>query len=128
MESSVINIATTTIGGKLLTSPAKLYNSMKNNYSSRAFISSMVLLGLFGYLILAKFFTFINFSFFASLRIILISSIFIVFCIGSFLSLKGIKEPNTWKKIIGLIINFGLGGLCFIAMIISLTDGYGYGN
>lgn len=97
---------------------------MKNNYSSKAFISSMVLLGLFAYLILAKFFTFINFSLFVSLRRILIIGIFIVFCIGFFLSLKGIKEPNSWKKIIALIINIGLGSLCLVAIISNFIEDY----
>ncbi len=98
---------------------------MEKNYISKAFTVSIVLVSLFCLLIVAKFFTFVNFSLFILFRKILIISICIALITGSFFTLKGIKERNSWKKIIALVINFGLGGLCFLALINNLIEEYG---
>lgn len=38
----------------------------------------------------------------------IMACIAVVSLVGTFNSFKGLKEPNSMKKIIGLIINFGL--------------------
>lgn len=44
--------------------------------------------------------------------------------IGFTKSLQGIKEPNTIKKIIGIIINFGIVILFFSVIITNIYDIY----
>jgi len=44
--------------------------------------------------------------------------------IGLVKSLKGIKEPNTIKKIIGIIINFGIVALFVSILIANIIDLY----
>jgi hypothetical protein len=97
---------------------------MKNNYSSKAFISGMVFLMLLIYLIIANYITFLNHTLFELIRRVLIISNVIAICIGMFFSAKGIKEQNTYKKIIGLIINYGIGAVCFLAIASNIYNEY----
>jgi len=44
--------------------------------------------------------------------------------IGTIKSIKGLKEPNTPKKIIGMILNFGIITLFVAVIIASVMDIY----
>ncbi|AXP79632.1 hypothetical protein CJ739_535 [Mariniflexile rhizosphaerae] len=48
----------------------------------------------------------------------------IVSIIGLAKSLRGLKEPNTLKKIIGIIINFGIVTLFIFVIISNILDIY----
>ncbi|WP_405207216.1 hypothetical protein [Aquimarina sp. LLG6339-5] len=53
--------------------------------------------------------------------------VLIIGCIGIIgltKSLKGLKEPNTLKKVIGIVINFGIVGLFVSAIIANFLDMY----
>ena len=93
-------------------------------YSLTAFKNSITLIVLFLSLGLFWFFTFINFDIFVFIRRVIIISIVIVVNLGIFNSIKGIKEPNTIKKIIAIIINFGLGGACIYGIILNTIKFY----
>jgi glucan phosphoethanolaminetransferase (alkaline phosphatase superfamily) len=97
-----------------------------NTYSNKGFKSGIVLLVLFFSLILFWFFSFIAFEIFFTIRRILIVIIMIVVIIGIVYSLKGIREPNTLKKIIGLVLNFGLGSICIWGFILNAIAYFEY--
>ncbi|GAB1858636.1 hypothetical protein MHTCC0001_34760 [Flavobacteriaceae bacterium MHTCC 0001] len=44
--------------------------------------------------------------------------------IGIILSIRGIKEPNTVKKIVGIIINLGIATLFFTMIVANIYDIY----
>ena len=48
----------------------------------------------------------------------------IIGVIGSIVSIKGLKEPNTVKKIIGIILNFGIVILFLSVIIANIYDMY----
>jgi len=53
--------------------------------------------------------------------------VFIIGCIGIIgltKSLKGLKEPNTLKKVIGVVINFGIVGLFILVIVANFLDLY----
>ena len=62
---------------------------------------------------------------FASILIGLLTfAVGIISIIGFIKSIKGIKEPNTAKKIIGIIINFGIVILFLSVIIANIYDIY----
>lgn len=62
---------------------------------------------------------------FASILIgLLVFAVGIVSIIGFIKSIKGFKEPNTAKKIIGIILNFGIAILFMSVIIANIYDIY----
>ena len=55
---------------------------------------------------------------------LLVFAVGIISIIGLIVSLKGIKEPNTAKKIIGIIVNFGIVILFMSVIITNIYDIY----
>ena len=49
-------------------------------------------------------------------------SIGVISIIGIINSIKGLKEPNTLKKIIGLILNFGFVSFFLFVFLTNLSD------
>lgn len=49
---------------------------------------------------------------------------FFAFCIGTYFSNIGLSEPNNWKKILGIILNFGFIIIIVITLIMNLIDNF----
>lgn len=88
-------------------------------YSNKGFKYCIIGISLIFILVLVLLITSPNVSDFESLLIgFLVFTLGIISIIGLLASIKGLKEPNTVKKIIGLIFNFGIV-LLFLAVIIG---------
>jgi xanthine/uracil permease len=92
-------------------------------YSNKAFAYSVALLFILTIVQLFKFYrhTIPYYDIFG-ITILLIG--IIIASIGITYSLKGIKDKNTAKKIIAIIVNLGFGSLSILAIISILIDKY----
>ncbi|TDT46457.1 hypothetical protein CLV90_0507 [Maribacter spongiicola] len=97
-----------------------------NNLNSiKAFKYGMLEIGLL--LIVIALIFILNPSKFYAVSIVIGFLLFIIgfiSIVGCIISLKGIKEPNTAKKIIGIIINFGALALFLSLIFANIYDLY----
>lgn len=94
----------------------------KNKYSDKGFRFGILGIGLFLILvILSLLLRFIKYDFISLIIGLIVFAIAIVSAIGLINSIKGIKEPNTSKKIIGIILNLLL--ISFFLLVI-FSGGY----
>ncbi len=98
----------------------------ENNINShKGFKHGVLGIGLILLLIVLTQITHLFKSDFGSLLIGLLTfAVGIISIIGFIKSLKGIKEPNTAKKIIGIVINFGIIMLFLSAIVANIYDIY----
>ncbi|WP_338731361.1 hypothetical protein [Mangrovimonas cancribranchiae] len=96
-----------------------------NTYSHKGFKFGILGIGLILIIvILSLLLNVLKYNFISILIGLTVFAIGIVSIIGFIKSLKGIKEPNTFKKIIGIIINFGLVTLFLLILIANGYDIY----
>ncbi|WP_282075599.1 hypothetical protein [Maribacter aquivivus] len=103
-----------------------------NKYSNIGFKYSVIgLLMIVNLIIYSYLFGYLNFNYKLNLEkatgiitLLLIIGLGIVGFMGSLKSLRGIKEPNTIKKIVGIIINFGIVVFLISLIIIFIYDVY----
>ncbi|MFI0427954.1 hypothetical protein [Mariniflexile sp. HMF6888] len=98
---------------------------MNNKYSHQGFKFSMI--GLILIILLIAFTLVLNTlsSYIYSLLIGALAFFIGIFAIVGFVkSLQGLKEPNTSKKIIGIIINLGIVMLFISVIIANFIDIY----
>ena len=96
-----------------------------NTYSHKGFKFGILGIGLLFIVVILS--LLLNVLKYDSISILIGLTVFtmgIVSIIGIIKSLKGIKEPNTFKKIIGIIINFALVTLFLLSLFVNAYDIY----
>lgn len=93
--------------------------------SARGFNISIITYGLvIGFSILAKFVNPLESGFNEMLHSLVILSVIICLVIGIVYSFRGRKEPNSWKKIIGITLNSILLIIFISALVMFFFDIY----
>ena len=96
-----------------------------NKNSHKGFKFGLIsLIGFFGIIIITKYLNNSTNDLISVIIGFLTLSIGVISIIGIINAIKGLKEPNTLKKIIGLVLNFGFVSFFLFVIFANLSDVY----